>query len=63
MGLVERKDPRGGSRNFVLGGSKLWFRKDCFVANYFSPHPLQPVAEKAETTTCFSIETLRLRAS
>ena len=26
-----------------------------FVANYFSPHPLPLVTEKAETTTCFSI--------
>ena len=23
--------PRGGSRNFLLGESKLWFRKDCWT--------------------------------
>ena len=38
---------RGGSRNFLLGGSKLWFRKDCwtFLRQITSPpHPLLPVA-------------------
>ena len=41
---------RGGSRNFWLGGSKLWFRKDCWTllrqitSPPHPPHPLPPVA-------------------
>ena len=39
---------RGGSRNFWLGGSKLWFRKDCCTLmrqiTFSHLRPLPPVA-------------------
>ena len=37
------------------GGSRFWFRKDCWTFFWqitFPPHPLPPVTKKAETTTC-----------
>ena len=49
---------QGRIQEFLIGGSKLWFAKDCstFLCQItFPPHPLPPVAEKAEMTMSFSI--------